>query len=84
MSVILTTTEQHEGQKLEIWVAYTPKDNTVESINAVFIDSPVGPVAVGDLFMNIPEMDVAINKIIDRTDWREIYREQQADMQAAA
>jgi hypothetical protein len=83
-TVILTTTEKHEGQKLEIWVLYTSDDNTVESIYAVFIDSPVGMIPVGDLFISIPEMEVALNKIVDRTDWREVYREMQEDKKEAA
>lgn len=84
MQVLLTITEQHEGQKIEIDVIYNPNDNTVEEILSVQIDTPVGMVSVSDLFMNIPEMDVAINKIVDRTDLREIYRQQQPDMQDAA
>jgi hypothetical protein len=29
-------------------------------------------------------MDVAINKIVDRTDWREIYRQMCAELNVAA
>lgn len=84
MSVILTHTEEHAGQKIEITVIYTPTDNTVEEILSVAIDTPVGMVSVSDLFMNVAELEVAINKIVDRVDWREICRLQQPDMQDAA
>lgn len=84
MPVILTHTEQHNGQKMEITVIYTPKDNTVEKVFDVQIDTPVGPISVSDLFIEVAELDVAINKIVDRVDWREIYRQEQPDMQDAA
>jgi hypothetical protein len=84
MSVILTHTEEHEGKKMEITGIYTPKDNTVEEIMSVQIDTPVGMISVTDLFVNVAELDVAVNKIIDRVDRREIYRQEQPDMQDAA
>lgn len=84
MSTILTHTEEHAGQKMEITVIYTEKDNTVEEIMSVTIDTPVGPISVSDLFMNVAELEVAVNKIVDRVDWREIYRQLQPDMQDAA
>jgi len=84
MSIILTHVEEYNNQKMEITVVYSSKDNVVEEICTVGIDTPVGMISVSDLFVNIPEMDVAINKIIDRVDWREIYRQQQPDMKDAA
>jgi hypothetical protein len=85
MSVILTHTEQHAGQKMEITVVYDPKDNTVEEILSVQIDTPVGMISVSDLFLiGVSELCVAINKIVDRVDWHEIYRQEQRDMQDAA
>jgi len=84
MSIILTHVEEYNNQKMEITVVYSSKDNVVEEIFTVGIDTPVGMISVSDLFVNIPEMDVAINKIIDRVDWREIYRQQQPDMKDAA
>jgi hypothetical protein len=84
MSLILSTTEKHEDQKLEIFVKYDKDENEVLEIKSVFIDSPVGMIPVGCLFMSIPEMDVAINKIIDRTDWHDIYRQMCVEMEEAA
>lgn len=84
MALILSTTEQHNNQKIEIFVKWDREQNIVLEIKSVFIDSPVGMIPVGCLFTNIPELDVALNKIIDRTDWREIYRLMQVDMQDAA
>lgn len=84
MPVILTHTEQHNGQKMEITVIYTPDDNTVEEVLTVTIDTPVGMISVSDLFVNVAELEVAVNKIVDRVDWREILRQQQPDMQDAA
>jgi hypothetical protein len=85
MSVILTHSEQHEDQKLEITVVYTPKDNTVEEVLSVQIDTPVGMISVSDLFLlGVAELCVAIDKIISRVDWHEIYRQEQPDMQDAA
>lgn len=82
--IILSSTEQHENQKLEIFVKYNKEENVVLEIKSVFIDSPVGMIPVGNLLMSIPEMDVALNKIIDRVDWREVYRSMATDMQDAA
>lgn len=85
MSVILAHTEEHEGQKLEITVFYDPKDNTVEGVMSVQIDTPVGMISVSDLFLlGVAELEVAIDKIIARVDWREILRQEQPDMQDAA
>ncbi len=75
MALILSTTEAYNGQRLEIFVKYEPADNAVEEIKTVRISSPVGMIPVGDLLAHIPEFDVALNKIIERTDWREIYRQ---------
>lgn len=84
MPLILSTTEQHEGQKMEIFVKYDKDENVVLEIKSVFIDSPLGMIPVGCLLMSIPEMDVAINKIVDRVDWREKYRELCSEMEEAA
>lgn len=85
MSTILTHTEEHAGQKMEITVIYTEKDNTVEEIMSVTIDTPVGMISVSDLFLlGVAELEVAIDKIVSRVDWREIYRQLQPDMQDAA
>lgn len=84
MPVILSTTEKHEDQTMEIFVKYDKDENVVLEIKSVFIDSPVGMIPVGSLLMSIPEMDVAINKIIDRTDWREKYQDMCREMEVAA
>lgn len=73
--LILSHTEEHNGQKLEIFVKYNAEQNTVLEIKSVFIGSPLGMIPVGSLMINIPELEVAINKIIDRVDWREKARE---------
>jgi len=83
MSIILTHTEQHAGQKMEITVIYTPLDNIVEEIMSVQIDTPVGMISVSDLFMNVAELEVAVNKIVDRVDWREIYKKEVGDNETA-
>jgi hypothetical protein len=84
MPLILSTTEKHEGQSMEIFVKYDKDENIVLEIKSVFIDSPVGMIPVGCLLMSIPEMDVAINKIVERVDWREIYRQMCVEMEEAA
>lgn len=72
MPTLLSTTITHKDQTLEIFVKYNADDNTVEEIKSVFLNSHGMKIPVGDLFINTPELDVAINKIIDRIDWREI------------
>lgn len=81
--LILSTTITHESQSMEIFVKYDTEQNIVMEIKSVFISSPLGMISVGNLFINTPELDIAINKIIDRTDWREIYREMQEGKKAA-
>lgn len=65
------TTDRHE---LEIFVKYDPRDNTVEEIKSINIKHNGRTIPVGSLFIGIPELEVAVNKIVDRIDWREIYR----------
>lgn len=84
MALILSTTEQHKDQKMEIFVKWDREQNIVLEIKSVFIDSPIGMIPVGCLFTNIPELDVALNKIIDRIDWREVFRQMQVDYEEAA
>jgi hypothetical protein len=74
MSVILSTTvDHHNGQSLEIFVKYCSTSNVVLEIKSVFLNTHGMKLPVGDMFINVPELDVAINKIIDRVDWLEIY-----------
>lgn len=84
MPLILSTIERYKDQKIEIFVKWDKEENIVLEIKSVFIDSPVGMIPVGCLFTNIPELDVALNKIIERTDWRDIYRQFQLEMEEAA
>lgn len=73
--LILSHTEEHNGQKLEIFVKYSTEQNTVLEIKSVFVSSPLRMIPVGSLMISIPELEVALNKIIDRVDWQEKARE---------
>lgn len=72
---ILKTTKHHEGQEIEIFVKYDPKENTVKDIKSINLKTHGRSFPIGNLMMHIDEFEQAINKIIDNTDWREIYRE---------
>jgi hypothetical protein len=71
---ILKTTKHHEGQEIEIFVSYDPKENTVDSIKSINLKTHGRSFPIGNFMMHIDEFEQAINKIIDNTDWREIYR----------
>lgn len=76
MSVKLSHTEELNGTYLEITVDYDPKENEVVGISGICIGHGVFSTPIGDLFItHVPEMDVAINKIIDRVVWRDLYRD---------
>jgi len=87
MAVKLTHFEDVNGESLSIVVKYDIKEFEVEDIEAVYIRSErkeceitdVNPfsatVSVWDIFKEIPEMEVAIEKIVARVDWRELYAE---------
>jgi hypothetical protein len=69
---------------MEITVVYDPKDNTVDEVLSVQIDTPVGMISVSDLFLiGVSELCVAINKIVDRVDWHEIYQKDEGDNETA-
>lgn len=59
---------------LTIYVAYSAKNNTVDSIRSIWIQEVGREIDVTDIIMKCFEAD--LNKIVDDTDWREIYRSQ--------
>lgn len=74
MSELLTHIESFNGQELEISVIFDIKNNEVEKIFDISVKYMGLTIPVGDLFIShISEMDVAIDKIISRVDWMEIY-----------
>jgi hypothetical protein len=81
MSVILTHISEICGQELEIVVNFNIKEFEVEDIREVYVTgSPLNQLGqstlpVWSLFKEIPEMEVAIDKIVQRVDWRELYAE---------
>ena len=75
MAIVLTYSEKIDGQSIEIAVEYDVKNFEVEGIDAVYVIAGCVCVDVWPIFSQIPEMDVAINKIVDRVDWRELYTE---------
>lgn len=60
------------GQYLSIYVAYSIQNDTVESIRSVFIQEVGREIDITEVAMKCFETD--LNRIIDKTDWREIYR----------
>lgn len=61
-----------EDQYLSIYVAYSIKEEKVESIRSVFIQEVGREIDITGVAMKLFEAD--LNKIIDETDWRELYR----------
>jgi hypothetical protein len=70
--MLLTRSITHKGQMLEISVYYTPLTNTVTEIKSIWAISYGRKLPVAEILMHLFEPE--INKIIDETDWREIYR----------
>jgi hypothetical protein len=70
--MLLTKSIKHKGQILEISVYYTPLTNTVTEIKSIWVHSLGKKLPASDILMHLFEPE--INKIIDATDWREIYR----------
>lgn len=61
---------------MEIIVGYNFKDYEVEELRYVYICNDRQERETGDLlpFLNeVSELSVAIEKIVDRVDWRELY-----------
>jgi hypothetical protein len=71
----------NEGQSLEIFVTYDPETNTVTDIQSVWLENAKGLIfEAGDILIHL--FDEAINKIIDKTDWRGMYREIEDEVNA--
>lgn len=75
MSKILRTTHHHEGQEIEIFVKYDPKEDEVEEIKSVNLKTHGHTYPIGNFCYGIDELQTAIEAIVDKTDWREIYRD---------
>jgi hypothetical protein len=69
--MLLTRSITHKGQSIEISVYYTPLTNTVTEIKSIWILSYGKRLPASEILMHLFEPQ--INKIIDDTDWREIY-----------
>jgi len=72
---MLTYTEKFNDASLNITVIYDAKNNDIEQVMTVTISKMGIEISVSDLFMDeggISEMDVAVDKIISRVDWREL------------
>lgn len=72
MSVILSKSLTHENQSLELMVKYDPATNTVDEVKSIWLIYHGKQIPVGNLMMKF--FEPAVNKIIDETDWREVYR----------
>jgi hypothetical protein len=69
--MLLTRSITHKGQILEISVYYAPLTNTVTEIKSIWVLSYGKRLPASEILMHLFEPQ--INKIIDETDWREIY-----------
>lgn len=72
MSVILSKSLTHQNQSFELVVNYDPKTNTVGDIKSIWLITHGKQIPIGNLMMQF--FEPAVNKIIDETDWREVYR----------
>lgn len=70
--MLLTHSTTHNGQALEISVYYNPLTNNVIEIKSIWVHAFGKKLPAGDILMKLFEPE--INKIVDKTDWREIYR----------
>jgi hypothetical protein len=68
---VLSKVLEVDDQALVIWVAYDVKTNVVTSIKSIQLINNGHMLPVGNLLMKF--FEPAINKIIDETDWREMY-----------
>lgn len=82
MSVILSTSQYHNGQEMEIYVKYDPSTNTAGEIKNIRFKTHGHQYPVGDFMVAIPEFEEAVSKIIDKTNWRELYRDKIASRKA--
>lgn len=72
MAILLTKELKLENQAIELVVKYDVKTNTVDEVKSIWLITFGKQIPVGNLMMKF--FEPAINKIIDETDWREIYR----------
>lgn len=73
MSVLLRKELKHNNQALELVVKYNVSANEVEEVKSIWLITHGKQLPVGNLMMQF--FEPAINKIIDETDWRDIYRQ---------
>ena len=73
-NVTLDTTLTKDGQSFQLFVEYDPNTNTVPCIKKIHLLIKYLEIDAGDILMEL--FEDKINKIIDETDWREIYRSQ--------
>jgi len=78
---ILRTTRHHEGQEIEIFVKYDQRENVVREIKSINLKTHGHTYPIGKFMFAIYQFEEAINKIVDATDWREIYREMTSDQE---
>lgn len=72
MAIILRKELKHDNQALELVVKYDVDTNTVDEVKSIWLITYGKQIPVGNLMMSF--FEPTINKIIDETDWREIYR----------
>lgn len=75
-NVILDKTLSKGNQSFELRVWYNPQTNEVTEIKSIWLLTHGKRLPVSDLIMAF--FEDAINKIIDETDWRKVYRDNRA------
>lgn len=78
MSVILSKSFVKGLQAFELFVKYDPKTNEVTEVKSIFLKSHGMQLPVGNLLMAF--LEDGINQLIDETDWREVYRENDSEL----
>lgn len=73
MAILLRKELKYENQALELVVKYDVDTNTVDEVKSIWLIAFGKQIPVGNLMMKF--FEPAINKIIDETDWREVYRQ---------
>jgi hypothetical protein len=83
MFITLTHFEPIEDNKeLEITVSYDTTYEVLDILSVVIVEtsafllpSELQRTPITNVLKNVSELDVAINKIVARVDWRELYAE---------
>lgn len=75
MSITLTHFEPFGNHTLEITVKYDKSERIVLDVVSIFVDFDEIRTDLLSSFISVSEFDVAVNKIIDRVDWAELYAE---------